>query len=75
MGATKSLAYSQCPCADCYQARRAACDHTSVHTDEYGYSECRDCGADHESPLNPLTRCHMGCTFSSYGLCQCDGTR
>ena len=45
-----------CPCIPCYKTRRAECPHTRTHTDAYGYTECTDCGADHNSPVNPLTK-------------------
>ena len=41
-------------------------------TNPYGYTECRDCHASHDSKVNPLNRCCLDCTKSSYGLCPAD---
>ena len=64
--------YPDCSCIDCYQQRQADCAHARTHTDPYGYSECLDCGADQQSPVNPLTKCYRECAHSSYGLCPAD---
>ena len=62
----------KCPCATCRETRRAECPHTRTYTDVYDYTECLECHASHGSPINPLTKCYLNCTQSSYGLCPAD---
>lgn len=45
---------ANCTCADCYQIRRQTCNHPQIASDVYGYRECRTCGADEESEVNPI---------------------
>ena len=66
-----NVSVSSCSCVECGNDRRANCEHIRTHTDPYGYTECRDCGASHASKTNPLTKCYLDCTVSSYGLCNC----